>query len=89
MLDDKGQPWTWGRADRGQLGLPMTSDRPLPGDRDRPAQSRPVFKPRPIKDIPSGTNKTRRKTGEYVIRYGCLRGGRRFHPPTPTSHNHQ
>lgn len=70
VVDDRGGPWTWGRADKGQLGLQISIERSSSVNQELPPQSKPLFKPRPIKDIPSTAIKNRMKAeGENVMRY--------------------
>lgn len=62
VIDENGQVWTWGRGDRGQLGL--QSNQPPLGERERSTQLRPIFKPRSLSGIPKPMPKTRKRTSD-------------------------
>ena len=60
VIDENGQVWTWGRGDRGQLGL-QSDPPPLGEPRERSNQIRPIFKPRPLSGIPMTTSRSRKR----------------------------
>lgn len=71
MTDEKGGVWTWGRGEKGQLGLPAEAP-PLREPRERTNQ-RPIFKPRPLSGIPRASSKSRKRTSEGDnVRLWCV-----------------